>query len=161
MKSKAGTFQAAVMTLMMIAVSVFAQAPPNFSGHWTINRPSPADGQVSSGSNGPFGPAMTIVQDAKTLTMDYEQNGRPTKMTYNIDGPGTHYQMTGRGGEPFDQVTTAVWQSGRLVITITTQFGDLKRTLSMEGSILKVEALPPPALTRGAAPVTVTYARVK
>jgi hypothetical protein len=81
------------------------------------------------------------------------QNPMPVKLTYKLDGSESKNMMMGRGGQT-EQVSKAAWQGNTLVITTTTQIGEQKRVLSMDGANLKIESTNPGF--QGGAPTTTT-----
>lgn len=142
----------ALMTAVVLVVgtaAVFGQAPPNFAGKWTLDPASvaappaggPGGGGRGGGRGGGLGQELTIAQTASTLTLDYVggRNPGPVKMTYNLDG--SESKNTGMGGN--EQVSKAVWEGSKLVVTTTLNFGgnsfEQKRAFSLEGGNLIVE----------------------
>jgi hypothetical protein len=133
-----------------------AQAPPDFSGRWTLDMPgvsateavpgrpavAAAPGDMGSG----WGSALTIAQDANQLRVEYTVFSRydlqpPLAFTYPLDGSdGRNTVNMGRG----DQVESsrARWDGQALVIVTTFHVTDrgagqpftaeLTRRLSLE-----------------------------
>ena len=144
--------------VLMWSVGVFAQAKPSFAGKWVREAPAapatpPAGGgggggRQGGGGGGGFGMENTITQDATTLTVDYMQGQNPAKLVFKLDG--TESKNPGRGGA--EQVSKAVWEGQKLVITTTTPNGDSKRVLSLEGGNLVIETTNPGR--EGGAPTT-------
>jgi hypothetical protein len=138
--------------VVMMTIGVFAQARPNFAGKWAMQPPAegaPAAGGGGGGGRGGFGRGgfgqeVTITQDASTITMEYMQGrGGMQKRTYKLDGSESVNQVMGRGGEMAPQTSKAMWEGNKLSITTTTQFGETKQVLSMEGADLVVEQTAP------------------
>ena len=147
-----------VAAVVLWTVGVYAQAKPNFSGKWV--REAPAGGAAAGGGGGGggrggggggFGMENTITQDAKALTIEYMgggQNPAPVKLVFNLDGSESKNNM-GRGG---DQVSKATWDGAKIVISTTTQNGEVKRVISMEGANMVIETTAPGR--EGGAPTT-------
>lgn len=141
----------------LVLLWLFAtQAPPDFSGQWTLDAPvvattpavpgrpasTAAPGDMGSG----WGSPITIVQDAKQLTVEYQVFSRydlqpPLKFTYPLDGSEVRNTVSlGRG----DQLETSRsrWNGQSLVIVTTFHVEDrsagkpftveVTRTLSLE-----------------------------
>lgn len=149
---RAFTLMAAVAFVLSSVSSVLAQAKPDFSGKWMMDPASapPAGGGGGRGGRGGgagFGQEFTAKQDAGTLTITRMQGDQTVTATYKLDGSESKNTVTGRGGEPQDQVSKAMWDGSKLVITTTLNFGgntvEQKRTLSMEGGNLVVEQVNP------------------
>ena len=147
----------AVVLMFCAAVGLSAQAKPDFSGKWVMDpasAPAPPAGAPAGGGGGGgrgggrggggggFGQEFTAVQNAKTLTITRMQGDQTINTVYNLDGSESKNTTQGRGG-PQEQVSKAVWEGAKLVITTTTQFGEQKQTLSMEGGNLAVERSQP------------------
>jgi hypothetical protein len=153
-----------VAALVLWTVSLSAQAKPNFAGDWV--REAPAGGAAPGGGGGGGGRGggggggfcgmeCKITQTATELTLDYMgggQNPAPAKLTYKLDGSESKNTVQGRGG-PAEQVSKATWDGAKLVITTTTQAGEQKRVLSLEGGNLVVDATNP---DRNGGPPTTT-----
>jgi hypothetical protein len=165
MKRMTALLSAAAVAVM--TVGVFAQTP-NFAGKWSrVDDPAaaaPAGGAGGGrgfGGRGGFGQEVTITQDASTIKMEWMQGqGGMQTRTYKLDGSDSVNQVMGRGGEAAPQTSKAVWEGGKLVITTTTQFGENKQVLSMEGGNLVVEQTNPGR--GGGAPTTtkITYKKM-
>jgi hypothetical protein len=155
----------AVAVVFAAAVSVLAQAKPDFSGKWVMDPATapaaPAGGGGGGGGRGGggggvgFGPEFTAKQDAKVLTVTRTQGDQTVTATYNLDGSESKNMVAGRGGQQ-EQVSKAVWDGAKLVITTTVNFGgnaaEQKRVLSMEGGNLAIEQTNPGR--QGGAPTT-------
>lgn len=157
------TALATVAALVLGSAAVFAQAKPNFAGKWTLDpasAPAPGGGGGRGGRGGGLGQDLTIAQDASTLTLDYVGGGRnpgPVKLTYNLDG--SESKNTGMGGN--EQVSKAVWEGDKLVVTTQLNFGgntfEQKRTFSLEGGNLAIETVQPGREGGPGTPTKVTY----
>jgi hypothetical protein len=138
---------------VMMTVAVFAQAPPSFAGKWVREAPAgaaaaaPAGGgggrAGGRGGGGGLGQEVTITQDASTLTMEYMQGQNPVKRVFKLDGSESMNAMT-MGGNEVQQVSKAVWEANKLVITTAGgRGGETKQVLSREGADLVVEQTNP------------------
>jgi hypothetical protein len=129
-----------------------AQQRPDFSGEWTVA--SEPDGARGGGRQGAppsefgsgWGRTITVTHDAATLTVVWPFYTRgdlqpPLRFVYALDGsPATTTVMMGRGMR--EQVSRAVWQGDRLVLTTVHSFRhpdtgqsmttEMTRTLSLE-----------------------------
>jgi len=145
----------AVVLMFGAAASMAAQAKPDFSGKWVMDpasAPAPPAGAGGGGGGGGrgggrgggagFGQEFTAKQDATTLTITRMQGDQTVTATYKLDGSESKNTVAGRGGQQ-EQVSKASWEGAKLVIVTTTQFGEQKRTLSMEGGNLVVETSQP------------------
>jgi hypothetical protein len=148
----------AVVLMFGAAVSLAAQATPDFSGKWVMDpasAPAPPAGAPAGGGGGGrggrgggagFGQEFMAKQDAKTLTITRMQGDQTVVATYNLDGSESKNTVAGRGGQQ-EQVSKAAWDGAKLVITTTLNFGgnnvEQKRTLSLEGGNLVIETVQP------------------
>ena len=133
-----------------------AQAPVDLSGRWTLDTPAvattpavpgrPASTAAPGDMGSGWGSPITIAQDAKQLTVEYQVFSRydlqpPLKFTYPLDGSeGRNTINLGRG----DQLETsrAQWKGQSLVIVTTFHVDDrsvgkpftvdVTRTLSLD-----------------------------
>ncbi len=132
--------------VVLMTASVFAQAP-NFAGKWTRDAEkttamapagAPAGGGGGRGGGGGMGGGdITITQDAKTLVISRQVQEMEMKTTYNLDGTESKNTGMGRGGAPgVEQVSTAKWDGGKLVITTTMANGTGTTVYSMDGAWL-------------------------
>jgi len=138
-----------VAALVLWTVGLSAQAKTNFAGDWV--REAPAGGAPAAGGGGKGGGGggggfcgmeCKITQTATELTLEYQGGGQqptPMKLVYKLDG--SESKNPGRGGA--EQVSKATWDGAKLVITTTTQAGEQKRVLSLEGGNLVVDATNP------------------
>ena len=158
-----------VTTLALVfaaAVSMYAQAKPDFSGKWVMDPASapapPAGGGGGGGGGGRgggggggglgFGQEFTAKQDAKMLMITRTQGDQTVMAMYNLDGSESKNTVAGRGGQQ-EQVSKAVWEGSKLTITTTVGQGEQKRVLAMEGGNLVIEQTNPGR--GGGAPTTV------
>jgi hypothetical protein len=149
----------AIALVFAAAMSIYAQAKPDFSGKWVMDpasAPAPAAGGGGGGGGGGrggggggglgFGPEFTAKQDAKMLTITRMQGDQTVTATYNLDGSESKNMVAGRGGQQ-EQVSKAMWDGNRLSITTTVNLGgnaaEQKRVLSMEGGNLVIEQTNP------------------
>jgi|SRR5215208_1736216 len=142
----------AVVLMFGAAASMAAQAKPDFSGKWVAEAAAapaapPADGGGGGGrgggrGGGGFGNEFTIAQNAKTLTITRMQGDQTVTTVYNLDGSESKNTTQGRGG-PQEQVSKAVWDGAKLVVTTTTGNGEQKRVFAMEGGNLTIETTAP------------------
>lgn len=155
----------AVAVIVAAAVSVLAQAKPDFSGKWVMDPASAPAAPAGGGGGGRggggggggvgFGPEFTAKQDAKVLTVTRTQGDQTVTATYNLDGSESKNMVAGRGGQQ-EQVSKATWDGAKLAITTTLNFGgnavEQKRVLAIEGGNLTIEQTNPGR--QGGAPTT-------
>src|SRR6187549_872393 len=118
----------AVVLMFGAAASLAAQAKPDFSGKWVMDPASapaaPAGGGGGGGrgggrgggGGGGFGQEFTAKQDAKMLMISRMQGDQTVTAMYNLDGSESKNTTQGRGG-PQEQVSKAMWDGAKLVIT--------------------------------------------
>jgi hypothetical protein len=148
-------FVATLALVFAAAVSMYAQARPDFSGKWVMDpasAPAPPAGGGGGGGGGRgggggggglgFGPEFTAKQDAKMLMITRTQGDQTVTAMYNLDGSESKNTVAGRGGQQ-EQVSKAVWEGGKLTITTTVNAGEQKRVLAMEGGNLVIEQTNP------------------
>ena len=142
----------AVVLMFGAAASLAAQAKPDFSGKWVADAAAapaaPAGGGGGGGGRGGgrggFGNEFTIAQSATTLTITRMQGDQTVTTVYNLDGSESKNMVAGRGGgEPTAQVSKAVWDGAKLVVTTTAPNGEQKRVFAMEGGNLTIETTQP------------------
>jgi hypothetical protein len=112
-----GVTAAVLMAVVLMAAGLVAQAKPSFAGEWKI---------AADPGQGEPGIDLTITQSATAMTVEYRAGGQapaPVKVTYEL--------------------SKAMWAASKLVVTTTTSAGEEKRTFSMEGGNLVVEASAP------------------
>ena len=163
----------AVVLMFGAAASLAAQAKPDFSGKWVMDPAAapaaPAGGGGGGGGGrgggrggGGFGNEFTIVQNAKTLTITRMQGDQTVTTVYNLDGSESKNMVAGRGGgEPTAQISKAVWDGAKLVVTTTINAGgnniEQKRVFAMEGANLTIETTAPGRDGGPGTPTKVTY----
>jgi len=149
----------ATATLIVVAVSLSAQAKPDFSGKWVMDPPPAAapaaDGAARGGGRGAggggaagfqpgFGPEFTVKQDANTITIS--RGGQASPLVYKLDGSESKNTVT-RNGEQQEQVSKATWEGSKLVVATEVNFqgntADQRRVLSLEGGNLVIEQTNP------------------
>ena len=132
---------AAIVSLWSLA-SLHAQVKPDFSGKWIHDA---AQGPATGG----WGPEFSVAQDTKTLRITRRQGENEVTETYNLDGTESKNEFINRmSGLPTVIVSKVAWDGSKLVINSrsSVNFGgqvqtiDTKRTLSLEGGTLVVEA---------------------
>ena len=151
-----GFMLASAMTLVLGASSLSAQAK-DFSGKWTLV----ADTTQPGGGRGGLGMAVTIAQDAKTITITRTTQAGEVKSVYNLDGSDSKNTAMGRGGAATDVISHAKWDGPKLVISTTRQGPngptESTQTFSMDaGGDMWVEQPGRPA-AGGAAPMMAKY----
>lgn len=128
-----------------VAVTVFASGlsaqGKDFSGKWAPDAEKNAAAMGGGGGGGGRGGggAMTITQDAKTLTIERTTQAGSTKTVYNLDGSDSK-NMAGRAGQQTEQVSNAKWNGEKLVITTKTANGDRVATWYLESGELVQES---------------------
>jgi hypothetical protein len=124
---------------------------PNFAGTWTLQ---------GDAGGGPFTPAsMVVVQDAKTLSVTASGQMGDFKTVYNLDGTDAKSPLE-FNGNAIDRTTRAKWEGGKLVMTVSSDFGgqafETKSVWSLGADgVLTVESTVPD-FQGGGAPVTTT-----
>ncbi len=139
-----------------LTIAVSAQPPADFSGRWTLDAPvvattaavpgAPAAAAAPGDMGSGWGPAITIAQQAKQLSVEYVFFSRydalpPLTFTYPLDGSeGRNVVMMGRGEQV--ESSRARWNGPTLIITTMYQVADrgaakpftaeLTRELSLE-----------------------------
>jgi len=126
------------LTVLIVFCLAATQAPADFSGRWTLDAPAvattpavpgrPASTAAPGDMGSGWGSPMTIAQDAKQLSVEYQVFSRydlqpPLKFTYPLDGSeGRNTVSLGRG----EQVETsrARWDGQALVIVTTFHVTD-------------------------------------
>lgn len=163
----------AVVLMFGAAASLAAQAKPDFSGKWTLDpasAPAPPAGAPAGGGGGGggrggfgggggrggFGNEFTIAQNAKTLTITRMQGDQTVTTVYNLDGSESKNTVQGRGGAT-EQVSKAVWDGAKLVVTTMAGNGEQKRVFAMEGGNLTIETTAPGRDGGPGTPTKLTY----
>ena len=165
----------AAVLLFCAAVGLSAQAKPDFSGKWVMDAAAapaapPAGAPAGGGGGGGFGGRgggggrggigneFTVVQNAKTLTITRMQGDQTVTTVYNLDGSESKNMVAGRGGaEPTAQISKAVWDGAKLVVTTMAGNGEQKRVFAMEGGNLTIETTQPGRDGGPGTPTKVTY----
>jgi len=146
-------FVATAAAIILTAVSLGAQAKPDFSGKWVMDPPpaaAPAGnaggarGGGAAGFQPGFGPEFTVKQDAKALVIT--RGGQTGTLTYNLDGTESKNPVT-RDGQKQEQIARATWEGDKLVIATEVNFqgntAEQRRVLSLEGGNLVIEQTNP------------------
>jgi hypothetical protein len=164
------TLVASALTIAFGAADLSAQAKPDFAGKWVLEpaaAAAPAAGAPAGGGRGGrgggLGQALTVTQDATTLTLDYTAGGptpTPVKLVYKLDGSPNSNSVPARG-EMVVQTSKAAWEGSTLVITTTTANGEQKRVFALDGGNLKVTTTNPGNPNFGDGQPTTTTATYK
>jgi len=109
------TILSALSATVMLAGLVFAQAPANFAGKWTLVPNPNATGMGGLGSE------ATIVQDEKTLTITRTTQMGEFKTVHNLDGSESKNTLN-FNGNAIEQLSKAKWDGGKLTITTSMNF---------------------------------------
>ena len=122
-----------IMTVVLFAVTVMAQAKPDFSGRWTseseakTTEPGSGPSAARAGDMGSgWGTNPTITQTAERLTVEYMFFARgdmqpPLKFVYALDGTEMKNSvMLGRGIQM--QTSKTTWEGDKLIISTTHSF---------------------------------------
>jgi hypothetical protein len=144
----------AAAVLIAIATAVSAQTPPNFAGQWTLV-PDPA--APAAGGMSPSG-TLTIVQDAKTMTVTRTTQMGEFTTTYNLDGSESKNTLN-INGNSIDQVSKTKWDGDKLIVNTTMSFENTPVEFSMvisqdAAGTLGLE-MTRPDFQGGGAPITV------
>jgi hypothetical protein len=149
---RATTLTAAVV---MLAAMVSAQAPPTFAGKWTLvpDPNAPAGGGRGMGMSS----AVTIVQDASTLTITRTSQMGEFTSTYKLDGSDSKNTLN-FNGNAIEQLSKAKWDGGKLIVNTTMNFDGNSVETSMIMSLdaagnLNIESTRPD-FQGGGAPIT-------
>jgi|SRR5579871_4909566 len=150
----------------MWAVTVLAQAKPNFSGKWTIDQEKTtaanpagagggggrgggragggAGGGGGRGGGGGFNQSFTLTSDATSLKRDTEGQNGPMSTTWTLDGAKHDLPAGGRGGP---STYTAKWDGNTIVIETTRDNNGTastsKQVYSMDGDELLITSTNP------------------
>ena len=130
-----------LLTLSLSAIlpsGIDAQAPPDFSGRWTLDAPAiattaavpgtPAAAAAPGDMGSGWGSPLTITQDAKQLRVEYVVFSRydlqpPLAFVYPLDGTeGRNTVAMGRGDQL--DVSRAQWNGQALTISTTSRVTD-------------------------------------
>jgi len=127
-----------VLAVCTLATGLTAQERPNFSGAWSGPPPGPpaqSGGPRASLGNG-WGNEFTIIQHSDTLTVERvlyrPRDYQPTmKFHYALDGSENRNTIVmGRGMQV--QKSTAVWEDGKLILTMFYDVADAGSTQPIE-----------------------------
>jgi len=86
---------------------------------------------------------MTIVQDAKTMTITRTQGQNEVKTVYNLDGSDSKNSVMGRGGDATDVISKAVWVGATLKVTTPGANGETVAVYSLDGGNLVIATTRP------------------
>ena len=116
----------AAAVLIVIAGVGSAQTPPNFAGKWTLvpDPAAPAPGGM------PPSQTLTIVQDAKTLTVTRTIQMGEFTTVYNLDGSESKNTLNFNGNS-IDQVSKTKWDAEKLIVNTTMSFENTPVEFSM------------------------------
>lgn len=143
--------------LIILAAGASAQNKPDFSGRWTIVPPTSAQtGRAASGGGGGragdmgsgWGSTITLTQSPSALTLEWAYYATsdlqpPLVFVYPLDGSEkTHTLMMGRGFEK--QVSRAVWDDSKLIITTKQDFPNLVAGKSVTSVVTRTLTLESP-----------------
>ena len=123
------------LSVVFAASIAQAQDKPNFAGSWTlVVDPNAAPPTGRGGGGGGLGQAATLTQDAKTLTITRTTQNGEVKTVFNLDGSESKNMMQGRGGQT-EQVSKAVWEGSKLVVTTSFTMGEAAVTRTQNFSL--------------------------
>ncbi|NUQ11291.1 MAG: hypothetical protein HUU26_03025 [Gemmatimonadaceae bacterium] len=151
------------LTLILAATTATAQDKPNFSGTWTLvvdpNAAPPAGGgRGGRGGGRGLGAGATLTQDDKTLTIVRTTQMGEIRTVYNLDGSDSKNTVT-MGGNSMEQVSKAVWDGNKLVVTTNQMMGEnavtITQTFMLDASGQLVVSVTAPG-RGGGEPVTTT-----
>jgi hypothetical protein len=110
------------LVLIGLSVSPAAQDKPSFAGTWKLSDPTTPE---------PFTPtAMTVVQDATTLTVTTTSQMGEYKTSYRLDGSEAPSPLD-FNGVTIERMTKLAWQGTRLMLITTSK---------MEGQTLEFKS---------------------
>ena len=136
-----------VVAILALTTLAWAQKP-DFSGTWILDPASAPAAEGGGGGGGRGGGALgsgpaTVKQSADALTIERTMGDARVTLTYKLDGTESRNQMTARGGQSVDSVSTAKWDGPRLTIVtkleMDGQVRESTQVWSVEGSTLTVE----------------------
>jgi hypothetical protein len=105
--------------LVVCAMTVVFQAPPDFSGRWEFDRektmqPGP-DGRIVLAAM--LGDEVVVQQGPRAITFTIDAGGQQVKAVYRLDGSESRNLSPGPPGQPEIPVTSrASWDGKRLII---------------------------------------------
>ena len=130
---------------LFVATANLSAQGSNFSGVWV--RDTTGQGAMMAGGGGGRGGfgggPMTIVQDAKTMTVTQTRGQNEVKTTYNLDGSDSKNSVMGRGGEATDVISKAVWVGSALKVTTPGANGETVAIYSLDGGNLVIATTRP------------------
>lgn len=115
-----------------------AQAPPDFSGRWTLEVPAiavtaavpgtPAAAAAPGDAGSGWGSPITITQDAKRLTLEYSPFSRydaqpPLTFAFPLDGSAGRNAVNMGRGEQIES-SRSQWNGSTLTIITTFEIAD-------------------------------------
>jgi hypothetical protein len=130
---------------LWLALPVNAQARPNFSGEWKINRGQPSKELAGQeGGTGMGVPAIKISQDGHSITLSNAGISGPNRATYDLSGRRTTNMMRA-SGQKIPRTCWAEWHGSRLVLYGVAQMDGselrLETTLSLDADgVLSIES---------------------
>jgi hypothetical protein len=154
-----------------------AQAPPDFSGRWTLDAPAiattaavpgtPAAAAAPGDMGSGWGSPLTIAQDAKQLRVEYVVFSRydlqpPLAFTYALDGSESRNAVNTGRGEQIES-SRSQWNGQALIITTTYRVSergarpftiDVTRKLSLDSPTTLVVEVTRAGVLGGAATTT-------
>lgn len=113
------------LSLVVATTPAIAQDKPDFSGAWTlVADPNAAPGgRGGRGGGAGLGQGATLTQDATTLTITRTTPNGEMKTVFNLNGSESKNMMQGRGGQT-EQVSKAMWDGAKLVVTTNFMMGE-------------------------------------
>jgi hypothetical protein len=125
---------------VIFAANVHARAT-DFSGKWTLDqaKTQAANAALNGGNTGSAVGKVIVTQDAKTLTVQWDN---ATPRTYNLDGSDSINSVSGRSGQT-SQVSTATWDGAKLKIVTKVIEGHVTQVWSLENGDLKIATTGP------------------
>ena len=129
--------------VLVCAMAVVLQAPPDFSGRWEFDRektmqPGP-DGRIVLAAM--LGDEVVVQQSSRAITFTIDAGGQQVKAVYRLDGSASRNLSPGPPGQPEIPVTSrASWDGKRLIIdskSVATEKGvavtvDTRRALWLD-----------------------------
>jgi hypothetical protein len=107
-----------MLVFALAALTRVGHAPPDFSGRWVVASLDPPEmhrthigEKVALPQPMIYGPEFTLVQNATTVTINREVEGRSWRAVYNLDGSETR-NLEG----PFVMISTARWKGATLEV---------------------------------------------
>ncbi len=112
--------------LILGTAFVAAQALPNFAGKWSLV----PDPNTPGGGMGGLGQEATITQDAATLTITRTTQMGTFTSSYKLDGSESKNTLNIQGNA-IEQLSTAKWDTGKLMVNTKMDFGGTPVEVSM------------------------------